>query len=68
MSPEAFRAWQAQAGLSGNEAARVLGKSVPTIVRYRRAGVPDAEARTVGLAMAAILCGLEPWSPSTSPL
>lgn len=61
MSPEAFIAWQALTGLSGIEAARRLGKTPHTIVRWRQHGIPPGEAPAIALAMSAVAKGLEPW-------
>lgn len=53
----AFEAWVARMGWSGREAARRLGVSKDSVVRYRREGAP----RTVGLACAALAVGLDVW-------
>ncbi|OQC18922.1 MAG: hypothetical protein BWX69_03140 [Planctomycetes bacterium ADurb.Bin069] len=52
-----FEAWITRMGWSGLEAARRLGTSKNSVVRYRREGAP----LTVALACAALAAGLGPW-------
>ena len=62
MKPERFKEWQGRMGWSAAECAKRLGKSPDTITAYRINGVPNAQARVVGLAMAALDAKLEPVS------
>lgn len=60
MTAKAFKDWQTRMGWSAAEVAKRLGKSPDTISAYRINGVPKAQARVVGLAMAALEHRLEP--------
>lgn len=69
MTPADLRAWQAQMGLTGREAARRLGVSQATYQDWttgksRTTGKPVTPSRTVALACAALAAGLEPWAPA----
>ena len=59
MSPERFKEWQESMGWSAAETARRLGKSADTITSYRIYGVPEAQSKVIGLAMAALESRLE---------
>jgi transcriptional regulator with XRE-family HTH domain len=59
MPAKVFRDWQERMGWSAAEVAKRLGKSPDTISAYRISGVPKAQARVVGLAMAALEHRLE---------
>lgn len=61
MTGAQFLAWMARVGLNIRQAGGVLGKSRDTIARYRTDGVPEREAKVVGLACAAYAHGLPPW-------
>lgn len=61
MTAAQFLAWMARVHLNIGQAAEVLGKSRDTIARYRTDGVPEREAKVVGLACAAYAHGLPPW-------
>lgn len=58
MTAAGFEAWMARMGWSGREAARQLGVSKDSVVRYRREGAP----LLVALACAALAAGLGPWA------
>lgn len=57
MTSEDFNNWLTERGFSGLEAARQLGVSKNTVVKYRRVGAP----LYIGLACAAISNSLAPW-------
>lgn len=57
ISPKAFGQWIEDVGKSGAECAELLGVSVATITNYKKRGGD----RTVALACAAIIAGLEPY-------
>lgn len=58
MSAADYCAWQDAMGLSDAAAARKLGASTSSIVRYREKG----GSATLGLACAAVASGLPSWS------
>lgn len=60
MTAKTFKEWQSRMGWSAAETAKRLGKSPDTISSYRIHGVPVAQSRVVGLAMAALEGRLEP--------
>lgn len=60
MTANRFKDWQRRMGWSAAETAKRLGKSPDTISAYRINGVPSAQSRVVGLAMAALEHRLEP--------
>lgn len=68
MTPEDLRAWQAQMGLTGREAARRLGVSPATYQDWvtgtsRTSGKPITKLPALlGLACAALAARLEPWA------
>jgi DNA-binding XRE family transcriptional regulator len=61
MTPEAFRAWRKHVRLTQDQAGAAIGKTRQSVYRYERDGVPEAEARTVALAMRAVANALPPW-------
>ncbi|MBN9021676.1 MAG: helix-turn-helix transcriptional regulator, partial [Rhizobiales bacterium] len=66
MTPEQFRAWRIELGLSQARAGEVLGVSRPTIINYeagsrREDGRPVPIPKTVALACAAVAAGLSEW-------
>ena len=66
MSPEAFKAWRRQMGLTQAGAAEALGISVPTVENYERGtrrenGNPVVIPKPVALACTALYHRLEPW-------
>ena len=67
MTPEDLRAWQAHMGISGLEAARLLGVAPATYQDWARGvsratGKPVRIGRVVALACAALAAGLVPWA------
>ena len=61
ITPSAAAATTPRAGTRPASLAEALGKSEDTISVYRHQGVPEREAKMVGLACAAIAHGLPPW-------
>lgn len=59
MKGEDFLAWMESRGLNDSSAARTLGISRTTVIKYREEGAPPL----VALACAAISAGLGPWEP-----
>lgn len=57
MTAQEFNDWIEKRGISGREAARQLGLSKGTVVRYRATGAP----LVVALACAALDADLSPW-------
>lgn len=57
MTAEDFNLWLTHTGLSGLEAAKRLGISKNTVVKYRRTGTP----LHIALACAALASGIKPW-------
>lgn len=57
MPAAVFEGWLDAMGWSGLEAARRLGASKNSVLRWRREGAP----MTVALACAALAAGLGPW-------
>lgn len=63
MSPGDFRAWQENMRLSNNAAAKRLGISRMSVLKYRDIGAP----LPISLACAAVAWGLPAWSHPVEP-
>jgi predicted site-specific integrase-resolvase len=57
MTAKSFCEWLSAMGISGAQAAHLLGVNANTITRYRRSGAPKA----VALACTALFHRLEEW-------
>lgn len=72
MTPDHFRAWLAEQGLSVRRAAAALGVSPATVQDLsagysRTSGKPVAADKRTALACAAIAAKLAPWEPQKTP-
>ncbi len=62
MTGEEFMAWMATRSLNDSSAARALGISRPSIIKYKAEGAP----LLVALACGAISAGVPPWSATSA--